>query len=281
MTAPDLSVCIVNYRTGPYLARCLDALERHRGGIAVETIVVDNASDDGSQEAARGREGTVLVENPTNVFLSPAWNQAARLACAPWLLFLNPDTEILHGSLADYVALGQASPDSGIIGPMLRAGDGAVYPTGRAFPRIRDAVGHALLGTVRPANRFTVRYHLGGWDRRSARDVDWVSGACMLMPRAAYDAVGGFDEAFLLYGEELDVATRLRDAGWKVRYEPSIEVLHVGGVSTGRSRRMLRMHSASIYRYYRKHRAAGWRRLTLPFAWVFLRLRAEVEGFRS
>jgi N-acetylglucosaminyl-diphospho-decaprenol L-rhamnosyltransferase len=281
MTAPDLSVCIVNYRTGAYLGRCLDALERHRGAIAVETIVVDNASDDGSQEAARGREGTVLVENPENVYLSPAWNQAARLARAPWLLFLNPDTELLHGTLAEYVALAQASPDAGIIGPMLRTSDGAVYPTGRAFPRIRDAVGHALLGTIRPANRFTARYHLGGWDRRSPRDVDWVSGACMLMPRAAHDAVGGFDEDFLLYGEELDVATRLRAAGWKVRYEPTIEVLHAGGVSTGRSRRMLRMHSASIYRYYRKHRASGWRRCTLPFAWLFLRLRAELEGFRS
>ncbi|MFM8998635.1 MAG: glycosyltransferase family 2 protein [Actinomycetota bacterium] len=281
MTTPDLSVCIVNYRTGAYLGRCLDALERHRGPLAVETIVVDNASDDGSQEAARGRDGTILVENPSNVFLSPAWNQAARLARAPWLLFLNPDTELLHGTLAEYVALGQASPSAGILGPMLRAGDGTVYPTGRAFPRIRDAVGHALLGTVRPSNRFTARYHLGGWDRRTARTVDWVSGACMLMPRAAYDAVGGFDEGFLLYGEELDVATRLRAAGWVVRFEPSIEVLHVGGVSTGRSRRMLRMHAASIYRYYRLHRATGWRRATLPLAWAFLRLRAELEGFRS
>lgn len=281
MTAPDLSVLIVNYRTGDYLSRCLASLERHRGDISVETIVIDNASGDGSQEPARDRPGTVLIENPRNVFLSPAWNQAAGLAGGRWLLFLNPDTELLHGTLGEYVTIAQASPKAGIIGPMIRNTDGSVYPSGRAFPRILDAVGHALFGSTRPDNRFTSRYHLGGWDRTSAREVDWVSGACMLMPRAAYEAVGGFDESFLLYGEELDIATRLRDAGWDVRFEPAIEVLHAGGVSTGRSRRMLRLHSSSIYRYYRKHRAVGWRRYTLPLAWAFLRLRAEIEGFRS
>ncbi|MFM7718037.1 MAG: glycosyltransferase family 2 protein [Actinomycetota bacterium] len=278
---PDLSVLVVNYRTGEHLRRCLDSLEARRGPIAVETIVVDNDSGDGSEAAARGRTGVTLVVNPRNVLLSPAWNQAARLARAPWLLFLNPDTEIVRGTLADLVALGRAAPRAGIVGPMLRNADGTVYPSGRPFPRIREAVGHAVLGSVRPGNRFTRRYHLADWDRTTPREVDWVSGACMLMPRAAYDAVGGFDESFALYAEELDVATRLRDAGWTVRFEPSVEVLHIGAVSTGRSRRTLRMHSASVFRYYRKHRARGWRRLTLPLAWAFLRLRAEVEGWRT
>ena len=103
----------------------------------------------------------------------------------------------------------------------------------------------------------------------------------MLMPRAALEVVGGFDEAFPLYGEELDMATRLRDAGWSVLFTPEVEVIHEIGVSTGRSRRMLVMHSDSVYRYYRKHRAPGWRRLTLPFAWAALRLRAELESMRG
>jgi GT2 family glycosyltransferase len=121
---------------------------------------------------------------------------------------------------------------------------------------------------------------MDGWDRTTEREVDWVSGACMLMPREAYDAVGGFDEGFPLFAEELDIATRLHDAGRTVLFTPEVEVLHAIGVSRGRSRRMSLMHSRSIYRYYAKHRSAGWRRLTLPLARAGLRVRAEVEALR-
>ena len=120
-----------------------------------------------------------------------------------------------------------------------------------------------------------------GWDRSTERQVDWVSGCCMLFPRKAFDEVGLLDESFLLYGEELDMATRLHDAGWTVLFTPEVEILHELGVSTGHSRRMTLMHSASIYRYYRKHRAAGWRTLTLPFAWMALRARAEIAWLKG
>ena len=110
-------------------------------------------------------------------------------------------------------------------------------------------------------NPFTRRYEMDGWDRSTERDVDWVSGACMLMPRAAFDAVGGFDEGFPLYAEELDIATRLRGrrAGTCV-FTPAVELLHAVGVSTGgdrRPHRLVVMHSASLYRYYGLHRAPG------------------------
>jgi N-acetylglucosaminyl-diphospho-decaprenol L-rhamnosyltransferase len=203
------------------------------------------------------------------------------LTDAPYVLFLNPDTEWWGGTLADFVRVARAHPRAGIVGPLVRNMDGSVYPSGRRFPNVADAVGHAFLGGVAPENPFTRRYRLAGWDRRTEREVDWVSGCCMLMPRAAFDEVGGFDESFLLYGEELDIATRLHNEGWSVLYTPEVEVLHEIGVSTGRSRRALRMHSASMYRYYRKHRADGWRRLTLPFAWTVLRLRAELEWIRG
>jgi N-acetylglucosaminyl-diphospho-decaprenol L-rhamnosyltransferase len=278
--APELAVVIVNFNTGTYLERCLASLETHRGDIATDILVVDNASHDGSQLAAR-LDGVRLVENAENVYLSPAWNQGAELTDAPYLLFLNPDTEWWNGTLADLVAVAREHPRAGIVGPLVRNMDGSLYPTGRPFPGMADAVGHAFLGGVAPGNRFTRRYRLADWDRRTEREVDWVSGCCMLMPRAAFDAVGGFDESFLLYGEELDIATRLHAKGWSVLFTPEAEVLHEIGVSTGRSRRSLRMHSASMYRYYRKHRAGGWRRLTLPFARAALRVRAELEWVRG
>lgn len=280
--AAELAVVIVNYETRGYLERCLASLERHRGDVATDVLVIDNASTDGShRRAVEAHPWARLIENPTNVFLSPAWNQGARETLAPWILFLNPDTEWFAGTLADLVEAGRRHPRAGIVGPLIRNPDGSVYPSGRAFPSLVDAVGHAFVSPFTRRNPFTRRYELEGWDRATEREVDWVSGACMLMPRDAFDAVGGFDEAFPLYAEELDVATRLRDAGWCVVFTPAAEVVHEIGVSTGRSRATVVRHSASVYRYYRKHRAPGWRRATLPLAWAALRLRAEIAWLRG
>jgi N-acetylglucosaminyl-diphospho-decaprenol L-rhamnosyltransferase len=278
----DLAVVIVNYNTGAYLERCLRSLDAHRGDLQLDVLVIDNASHDGSHRAAiAAHPWARLVENPENVYLSPAWNQGIRETDAPYVLLLNPDTEWWRGTLADYVAIARAHPRAGMVGPMVRNTDGSVYPSGRPLPSVTDAIGHAFLGLVAPRNRFSKRYHMDGWDRSSEREVDWVSGCCMLLPRSALDEVGLLDESFLLYAEELDMATRLRDAGRSVLFTPDVEILHEIGVSTGRSRRMSVMHSASVYRYYRKHRALGWRRLTLPLAWTALRARAEIAWLRG
>jgi N-acetylglucosaminyl-diphospho-decaprenol L-rhamnosyltransferase len=280
--AATLAVVIVNYNTAGYLERCLASLERLRGDIDVDVLVIDNASHDGSHlRAVKAHPETRLIENPTNVYLSPAWNQGARETKAPWLLFLNPDTEWFHGTLADYVGVAQAHPRAGIVGPMMRNPDGSIYPSGRRFPSIVDAVGHSLLSPFSRRNPFTRRYEMDGWDRSSERVVDWVSGACMLIPRAAYDEVGGFDEGFPLFAEELDIATRLRDRGWQVVFTPAVEVLHEIGVSRGHSRALVEMHSRSIYRYYRLHRARGWKRVTLPLARAVLWLRAQLAWARG
>lgn len=279
-TPADLAVVIVNYNTGDYLERCLASLEKHRGDVELDVLVIDNASRDASHTKALAAHPWVrLIENDTNVYLSPAWNQGIRATSAPFVLLLNPDTEWWEGTLAGYVNVARSHPSAGIVGPLVRNSDGSVYASGRPLPSVVDAVGHAFLGTLRPGNRFTRRYHLDGWDRTTEREVDWVSGCCMLVPRTAFEQVGLLDEEFLLYGEELDIATRLRAAGWSVLFTPEVEILHEIGVSIGRSRRTLVMHSNSIYRYYRKHRATGWRRLTLPVAWAVLRARAEVEWF--
>ena len=280
-TAP-LAVVIVNYNTGVFLEKCLRSIERHKGDIEADVLVIDNASHDGSHERAVAAHPWVrMIENPTNVYLSPAWNQGLRETTAPWVLLLNPDAELWDGTLADYVRIADDHPQAAVVGPIVRNADGSMYPSGRTFPSITDAVGHAFLGPFSRNNRFTRRYELDGWDRTTPKVVDWVSGACMLMRRTALDQVGGFDEGFPLYAEELDMATRLGEAGWEVLFTPEVEVLHEGAVSTGRSRSSLLMHSRSVYRYYAKHRARGWKRATLPLAWAALRVRAEIAWFRG
>jgi N-acetylglucosaminyl-diphospho-decaprenol L-rhamnosyltransferase len=281
----DVAVVIVNFNTGPYLTRCLASLAPFHEAGSVEVVVIDNASHDGSALAAvAAHPWARLIENATNEYLSPAWNLGAHETEAPFLLFLNPDTEWWAGAPADLVEVVRRHPRTGIVGPMIRDPDGRAYASGRRFPSVLDAIGHAFVSPFTRDNPWTRRYEMDGWDRTTERAVDWVSGACMLMPREAFEAVGGFDEGFPLYAEELDVATRLHAAGWSVRFTPAAEVLHEVGVSTGgdrRPHRLVVMHSSSLYRYYSKHRAAGWRRVTLPLAWAALRLRAEIAWLRG
>jgi N-acetylglucosaminyl-diphospho-decaprenol L-rhamnosyltransferase len=278
----ELAVVIVNYNAGEFLARCVASVFESAGGLALDVVVVDNASRDGSARAAAARQPRMrLLQNPTNRGLSAAWNQGAEESDAPWVLFLNPDAEIWDGDLAGFVKVGEGRPDVAVLGPLVRNADGSIYESGRVFPSVGMAVGHAFLGPFLPRNRYTRSYRLAGWDRRTEREVDWVSGACMLLRRSAFEEVGRFDEGFWLYGEELDLCTRLRDAGWRVLFTPELEILHEGGVSTGRSRRTHVLHSESIYRYYRKHRSRGWRRATLPAAWLALRARAELVAARD
>jgi N-acetylglucosaminyl-diphospho-decaprenol L-rhamnosyltransferase len=278
-TGADLAVVIVSYDAGDDLTRCVGSLEKHRGDLAIDVLVIDNGSTDGSHLVAKKEHPWIrLVENGSNRYLSPAWNQGAAATDAPLLLFLNPDTEWFRGTLEDLVRVARANPDAGVVGPMVRNPDGTVYPSGRTFPSVVDAVGHAFISPFTRDNPFTRRHELEGWDRSTERVVDWVSGCCMLMPRSAFDEVGGFDEGFPLFAEELDMATRLAARGWRVVFTPEVEIVHEVGASRSHDPKIVRMKSDSMYRYYAKHRAGGWRKITLPLAWVALRARAFIAS---
>jgi GT2 family glycosyltransferase len=278
--APDLAVVVVNYNAGEHLLACLTSVLATAGDATLEVVVVDNASRDGSAGRAAERFPEVrVIETGTNRGFAAGVNVGLRATTAPFVFVLNPDAEVTVGTLGALVKLAGERPGAGLLGPVIRNADGTLYPSGRTFPSVTQAVGHAFLGPFDPDNHWTRTYTMSGWDRTTERVVDWVSGSAMLLRRAALDGIGLLDEGFFLYGEELDLCTRLRDAGWQVVFTPEVEVTHEGGVSTGRSRRMNIIHSRSIYRYYRKHRARGWRRLFLPLAWLALRARAELVSF--
>jgi N-acetylglucosaminyl-diphospho-decaprenol L-rhamnosyltransferase len=152
----------------------------------------------------------------------------------------------------------------GAVAPRLRNVDGSTYPSARPFPNLIDALGHGLLGMVAPANRFTRRYRMLDWDHMQAARVDWVSGACILVRRDAWEAVGGFDPDYFMYLEDVDLCWRLGKAGWAVGYEPAAGAVHVQGVSTRQHPyRMLAAHHWSLWRFaWRTTR--GVRRLALP-----------------
>jgi GT2 family glycosyltransferase len=277
LSTPDLAVVVVNHNAGGYLSRCLASVFANAGGAEVEVVVVDNASSDGSADAARDAfPGARVIETGSNRGFAAGVNVGLRATTAPFVFVLNPDAEIWEGTLERFVKLARERPRAGAIGPMIRNADGTVYPSGRVVPSVGVALGHAFIGPFWRDNPFSRRYRMAGWDRTTEREVDWISGSAFLLRREALEQVGPLDERFFLYAEEVDLFRRLREGEWRVLFTPELEVIHEGGVSTGRSRRMHLIHSRSVYRYFEKHHGRGLRRLLLPFAWLALRLRAEV-----
>ena len=151
------------------------------------------------------------------------------------MLLLNPDTEWWVGTLADYVAVAKRPPRRRDRGSDGAQPDGTMYPSGRPFPSVVDAAGHALHRTVMPDNRFTKRYHMEGWDRTTEREVDWVSGCCMLVPRKVFEDVGMLDESFPLFGGGTRSGHPAARRGMVRPVHPGVEILHAIGVSRGRS----------------------------------------------
>jgi N-acetylglucosaminyl-diphospho-decaprenol L-rhamnosyltransferase len=278
----DLAVVIVNHNAGAYLERCVRSVLAAAAGLELDVVVVDNASTDGSAKVAVDAHPEArLIETGENRGFAAGVNVGIRATDAPFVFVLNPDAEIWEGTLDGFVKVARDHPRAGALGPLVRNSDGTVYATGRVVPSIRTAIGHAFLGPFFPNNRFSRAYRVADWDRTTEREVDWVSGSAFLVRREALDQVGLLDEGFFLYAEEVDLFTRLREAGWTVLFTPELEVVHEGGVSTGRSRRMHLLHSRSVYRYFAKHHGRGWRRLLLPLIRVGLRVRAEVVSLRD
>jgi len=278
----DLAVVIVNHNAGPYLERCVRSVLGAAAGQELDVVVVDNASADGSARVAvAAHPGARLIEMEENRGFAAGVNVGIRATDAPFVFVLNPDAEIWEGTLDGFVKVAREHARAGAVGPLVRNSDGTVYATGRVVPSIRTAIGHAFLGPFLPRNRFSRAYRIDDWDRVSERTVDWVSGSAFLVRRESLDEVGLLDEGFFLYAEEVDLFTRLRDAGWTVLFTPELEVVHEGGVSTGRSRKMHLQHSRSVARYFAKHHGRGWRRALLPLVWLALRLRAEAVSLRD
>ena len=162
MIESDLAVVIVNFNTGDYLERCLSSLDKHRGDVAVDVLVIDNASGDGShRRAAAAHPWARLIENPENAFLSPAWNQGLRETNAPIRVVPESRCRVVARDPGRIRPHRVAAPSCRYRGPARQELEGTVYPSGRIFPGLMDALGHAFLGPLWPSNPFTRRYHIG------------------------------------------------------------------------------------------------------------------------
>lgn len=285
---PFPTIIIVNYDSGEHLERCLESLRRHAAGAPV--IVIDNASRDNSESVAAGVPNVTLVRNVTNVGFGTGVNQAARMAgSSSSLLLLNPDGLITAGALERLQQELAAHPECAIAAPMVVNEDGTAQGNVRGDPTMLTGLfgRTTLLTRLFPSFRLATRNvahadKTGGGLAEIGGEADWVSGACMLVRREPFDAVGGFDEQYFLYWEDADLCRRLRTRGHTIRYVPSARVTHtVGGSSGGAAKpATIREFHRSAYLYYRTHVAGHALARAIALGLLTIRCRWKLAAAR-
>ena len=254
----DLSIIIVAYDVRELLLRCIESVAAALDGLRAEIWVVDNGSSLDSWDALLERHDVRVLRGAASLGFGRANNLAAGQARGRALLFLNPDTELPPGGVRCLLERLESEPTLGIVGPRLVLPDGSPDPAARrSFPTPVSAAARiaGLPRRLRPARLGTYNLVESSADREAVLDA--VSGACMLVRRSAFEAIGGFDPGFFMYGEDLDFAYRARQAGWRTLYFPRVRVRHWKRQSSSQRRVRSRFEFyRAMWRYYHKHRAA-------------------------
>ena len=257
-TFPTVGVVTVAYRSEAVLtefARSLPAASRG----PLDVVVVDNAPGEDDAPAIAADLGAAYLPRPDNPGYGGGMNTgvAALDPSIRWVLLTNPDVVLRAGAIDALVRTGESDGRIGAVGPRVENEDGTTYPSARAVPSLRTGVGHALFSNLWQTNPWTRRYRRDE-DAVEQRDAGWLSGSCLLVRREAFDRIGGFDEGYFMYFEDVDLGYRLGRAGYRNVYEPSAVVVHRGAHATTReSARMIEAHHASARRFLgRKY--SGW-----------------------
>jgi N-acetylglucosaminyl-diphospho-decaprenol L-rhamnosyltransferase len=283
-----IAAVVVDHDAGPVLGRCVRSI---LGEGASSVVVVENGRP-GSAAAAleellpRPTPSPVRIVRPgRNVGFGAGVNRglavlAGEAMPAEWVLVSNADLVVHHGALDALRSALASHPAWAIVGPRIFTETGEVYPSVRSFPSFTDAAGHALLALFKPDNPFTRRYNPGPPEGDVVSEAGWVSGSCFLARRAALEELGGFDEAYFMYAEDMDLCWRAHHAGWGVGFAGTASITHVQGVSTARRPyRMMVAHHRSALRFTFRT-TTGWRRVALPLAVLVLGVRMAMAAVR-
>jgi N-acetylglucosaminyl-diphospho-decaprenol L-rhamnosyltransferase len=252
---PQVSIVIVNWNTRNLLLECLASIQAYSS--QCEVVVVDNGSTDGSVSALRSEfPNVIVIDRAKNEGYARANMAGFRAASGEYILFLNSDTLIPNGAIDNLVAFLECRPRIAACGPRLLQPDGKAQP----FAFGNDPTLRYLL--ARACARIGMRAPLHDWETSEVQNVDWVSGACLLIRRSAFEQIGGFDEQMFMYFEDNDICLRLRKAGWGVAYNPHVAIAHIGGASLCDSSRRRRYYYQSLRYFFSKHYSI-WNRAAL------------------
>ncbi len=257
----DISVIIVNYNVREFLNNALISLFKSLEGYSSEVFVVDNASDDGSVELIQKNFSQVnLITNSTNIGFAKANNQALTQSKGKYLLLLNPDTIVQEDTIEKLIAFFESHNDAGMAGCKILNPDGSFQlPCRRSFPTPWTAFTKTFgLSALFPKSKLFARYNLTYLNPDETYEVDAVSGSFMMLKRELYEKIGGLDETFFMYGEDLDWCYRVQQSGWKVYYVPTTSIIHYKGESTKRSDiDELKVFYSAMRLFVRKHHAGS------------------------
>jgi N-acetylglucosaminyl-diphospho-decaprenol L-rhamnosyltransferase len=269
----ELVVVTVTYSPGPHLDRFL-ATMAHATERQVTVVMADNGSTDGAPEEALERYPNArLLRTGANLGYGSAANRAvaeyladpATSGDSEFFVVANPDVQWGPHSIDAMLEAAARWPKAGAIGPLIREPDGTVYPSARHQPSLIRGGMHAVVGPFWKSNPWTSTYRQL-YLEPSERPVGWLSGSCLLLRRAAFEEVGGFDERYFMYMEDVDLGDRLERAGWLNVYVPSAEILHDKGHATGRDpARNLAAHHASTYTFLADRHCGRWQ---APLRWT-------------
>ncbi len=270
----DLSLIIVSWNVWDRLRDCLTSLERASTATAepglrtvtgsdlrFEVVLVDAASADATPALVPTLFPWVRLLTPgVNVGFSRGNNLGYQASRGHTLFFLNPDTVVEAPALAILWATLQAQPQVGVAGPRLVRADGQLQESRRRFPTpVTGFFDSTWLGRMWSGNPWSRHYQCRNWPHTFAQGVDWLEGAALMIRREAFAAVGGFDERFFMYSEELDLCRRIHTAGWRIRYVPAAAIIHHGGTSAAQVPAQTHIvFNTSKVLYYRKHFGPGW-----------------------
>lgn len=253
----DLSIIIVNYNVKDLLRRCLSSIFGFQKDVNFEVMVIDNNSEDQSTKMVSEKFPQVkLLENKRNLGFSAACNQGIRKSRGRYILLLNPDTEFVSGGITEMIKFMDSHTRVGICGPQMIDSQGKIHFSCRSFPSYLTAVssGQSILNRLFPRNPLSRKYLLKDQDQSQKREVDWVSGSCLLTKREVFEKIGPLDELFFMYVEDVDFCYRAKNAGFWVHYFPEVAVIHHIGKSTKKRKLLMQTeHHRSMYHFFRKH----------------------------
>jgi len=266
----DVSIIIVSWNVADMLLACLESIAQAQARhphIGLEVIVVDSASADGTADQVRQHFPQVrLLAQTENIGYTRGNNLGLAQAQGRALFLLNPDTLIVGNAIAHMLAWLDAHPQVGIVGPHTLNSDGSTQPSRRRFPNRRLAFLESTWLQGLAPRRWLDEYTLAQADDRATLDVDWVQGSALMLRRTVYEQLGGLDEGYIMYFEELDFCKRAKDAGWQVTYLGQAQIVHHGGASSEQSGAWKHIHfQRSKLRYFRKVYGPGFAALLRLF----------------
>jgi GT2 family glycosyltransferase len=274
----DLAVVIVSTNEANWLQACLPTLYEHAGGARLDVVVVDNESTDGTRELVEGDFPDARVVRCLNRGFAHANNRGLMTVNAPFVLFLNPDTEIVEGTFAELLTHLTGRPAVGLVGVRQVTGEGDLYPTIRRFPSVSRLFFDALAAEKLPFRT--------SWMGERELDMsvyehevpcDWTSGSFMLARREAIQGAGYLDERFFIYAEETDLCRRIVDAGWEIRHFPYMTIVHHAG-KKGFDKRFASQDAYARRQYLDKHFGPGARAFGIAALALRYGLRATITG---